>query len=108
MNVAFHGRHEYPAFGLHGAGFFGFYKWYKVSHGLFHHSCTLNHLRQEHFPRTKKIANLIHAIHQRAFNHVNRPGRRQTGFFCVINDILVDTFNQRVGKPLAGGLFSPG
>ena len=40
---------------------------------LFHHTGTFNHLRQKHLAFTKQVTHHIHAIHEWALNHVQRP-----------------------------------
>ena len=76
--------------------FAGFYEWFEVSHRLLHHTRRFDHLRQEHFPFAKQIADHVHAVHQRAFNHFNRARSLLTGFFGVLFNKFGNTFDQRV------------
>ena len=43
-----------------------------MRHRLLHHAGAFHHLRQEHFALPEQIAHDIHAIHQRAFDNVQR------------------------------------
>jgi hypothetical protein len=58
----------------------------QVGHRLLHHARRLDHLRQEHLARAEQVADDVHARHQRAFDHVQRPAaaaRWLPGFFGV-------------------------
>jgi hypothetical protein len=45
---------------------------HQVGHGLLHHARGLDHLGQEHLAGAEQVADDIHAVHQRAFDHVQR------------------------------------
>ena len=64
-------------------------------------------MRQEHFARTKQIADHIHAVHQGVFNHLNRAFGGRTRFFGVRFDVGRNAFHQRMGDALLHGLFAP-
>ncbi len=44
----------------------------QVGHGLLHHARAFHHLGQEHLARAKQVADHVHAVHQRAFDDVQR------------------------------------
>ncbi|CCJ90122.1 hypothetical protein BN132_2050 [Cronobacter turicensis 564] len=95
MHVAFHGREHDFAVAL--AHFLtGLNVWLQVRHGLLHDSSGFHHLRQEHFPLAEQIADHIHAIHQRAFNHLNRTFRLLARLFGILLDKLGNAFHQRI------------
>ncbi|EGF30551.1 hypothetical protein IMCC9480_1254 [Oxalobacteraceae bacterium IMCC9480] len=83
----------------------------QVGHGLFHHACRLDHLRQKHLALAEQIANDVHAIHQRAFDHVDRPAavgqQLLARFFGVFDDPLRDAVDQRVRQPLLHRAVAP-
>ena len=53
----------------------GFHERRQVRDGLLHHARGLHHLRQEHLARAEQIADHAHAVHQRAFDHQQRPAQ---------------------------------
>jgi hypothetical protein len=57
--------------------------------GLLHHAGGFHHLRQEHLARAEQVADDVHAVHQRAFDHLQRPFRREARGFGVVVDIGV-------------------
>ncbi len=71
---------------------------FEVGHRLLHYAGRFHHLRQEHFPFAKQVADHIHAVHQRPFDHLNRAGGLLTGFFGILLDKLGNAFHQRVFK----------
>ena len=95
MNVAFYrGNHH---FAVTGALFFtGFDKRLKVGHRLFHDASGFHHLRQEHFAFAEQIADHVHAVHQRPFDHLNRAGSLLTRFFGVLFDKFGNALHQRI------------
>ena len=90
------------------AQFFLFHVRQKVSNGLLHHASGFHHLRQEHFARAKQVTNHVHPVHQRAFNHVQRPLSFEAGGFCIFDDKLCDAMHQRMGQTLPHRGFTPG
>ena len=74
----------------------------QVRHGLLHHPRGFHHLRQKHFARAKQIADDIHAIHQRAFNYMDRAptGLHQfeAHFFGVFGNPLRNAMHQSVSE----------
>ena len=78
VHVALDGGDDDLALGLHVAasGFhlalFFFDVGQQVGHGLLHHAGAFHHLGQEHLARAKQVAHHVHAVHQRAFDDVQR------------------------------------
>jgi hypothetical protein len=68
---------------------------------LLHYTCTLNHLRQEHFAGAKQVTNDVHAIHERAFNHFDWSTACthdfSAQFFSIFFNKSSDAVNQGVG-----------
>src|SRR6185369_13204340 len=100
VDVALHGGEHDLAGGIaavagHAIGevarLFLFHERHEVSDRLLHHAGRLHHLRQEHFSVTEEIADNVHAGHQRAFDHVQRPLDRQPRGFGVFLDEFGDT-----------------
>ena len=104
MHIALHRRNNNFAFRLGGQTcaalffrFFFFDEGHQVGYRLLHHTRRLHHLRQEHFSLTKKIADDVHTIHQRAFDHMNRTTTFRchllARFFSIFNNPLRDAVN---------------
>ena len=73
VHVAFYRCHEYLAVGaaVHGLG--GLDVGDEIGHGLFHDARALYHLRQKHLAGAEQIAHHVHAVHERTFDHLDRP-----------------------------------
>ena len=98
VDVAFHGRNDHLA--VAGALFLaGFNIRFQIGDRLFHHAGRLYHLRQEHFAFAEQIADHVHAVHQRAFNHFYRTSGLLARLFGIQLDKLGNAFYQRVFKP---------
>ena len=95
VDIAFHGGDHHLAVGFT-LLFAGFNKRFEIRHCLFHDARRFDHLWQEHFPFAKQIADHVHTVHQRAFNHFNRARSLLAGFFGILLDKLGNAFNQRV------------
>ena len=78
VDVALDGRHDDPALALGRSGFllFRLDEGDEVRDRALHHAGRLHHLRQEHLARSEQVADDVHAVHQRAFDHLDRPGER--------------------------------
>ena len=109
MHIALHRRHQDLALGLALAGAFllRFDERNEMGHGLLHHAGGLHHLRQEHLARTEQVAHHVHAVHQRPFDHVQRPLGLEPGFLGVFHHIVGNAVHQRVRQPLLHGAFTP-
>ena len=106
VHIAFDGGDDDFAFGFDIAarvlqGFFlGFNIGQQMRHRLLHHAGRFHHLWQEHFALAKQIANHIHAIHQRAFDHMQRPAALSqyglVSLFRVFDNKFSDAMHQRM------------
>ena len=85
-------------------GFFLLHEGLEVSDGLLHGTRALDYLRQEHLARAEQVADHVHAVHQRAFDDLDRTAaaRRDRGaaLLGVLDDELRDAVDQRVREHL--------
>ena len=90
--------------GLHHRRFFGLDIGQEMRHRLLHDAGTLDHLGQKHLALAKQIPHHIHAVHQRAFDDVQRtPTLGQDGaigFLGVLGNEVGDAMHQRMAQPL--------
>ena len=72
--------------------------------GFFHDARGFDDLGQEHLAAAKQVADDIHPVHQRPFDHLNRATpcllNREPRFFSVVNHMRVDAFDKRMFEPL--------
>ena len=104
VNVALDGRHDDPALALGRAGPFllGLDERDQVGDRALHHARRLHHLRQEHLARPEQVADDVHAVHQRAFDDLDRARCELLArFLGIVDDVRVDALDQRVGQALA-------
>ena len=77
----------------------------QVRNGLLHHPGRLHDLGQEHLARAEEITDDVHAVHQRALDHLDRAttcgGDLGPQFLGVGIDVGVDALDQGVRDPLA-------
>ena len=78
----------------------GFDERQQVRHRALHHAGRLDHLRQEHAARSEQVADHVHAVHQRPFDHLDRADDALAGFLGILDDERVDALDQGVGEPL--------
>ena len=71
-----------------------------MRHRLLHDAGGFHHLRQEHLAAAEQISDHVHAGHQRAFDHLDRPRHGQAGFLGVHFNKGVHALDQRMFKPL--------
>ena len=99
------GNHDFAfgfclAPGLHHRELFCFDVRQQMRHGLLHDPGTLDHLGQKHLALAKQVADHVHAIHERAFNHVQWPSALgqyvAVGLFGVHCDEIGDAMHQRM------------
>ena len=93
---------------MRAAVFFLLHVGHQVSHRLLHHPRRFHHLRQEHFAGAEQVADDIHAVHQRAFDHVQRLLGGEPRFLDVGLDEFGDAVHQRMRQPLVDRLVAPG
>ena len=79
-----------------------------MRHGLLHHPGAFDHLGQEHLAVTEKIANHVHAGHQRAFDYLDGVAGVLPAGFRVVNNVTGNAFNQGMLQALLNGPFTPG
>ena len=109
VHVALHGRHDDLAVGAltpprpSPASMNGI----EVRDRLLHHARALHHLRQEHLAGAEQVADDVHAVHQRAFDHLQRPLELQPRLFGVLDDEVVDALDERVLEPLRDRQLAP-
>ena len=72
-----------------------------MRHGLLHDARGLHHLRQEHLARAEQVADHVHAVHERAFDDVQRMLGGEPRLFRVFDDELVVARHQRMAQALA-------
>jgi hypothetical protein len=99
----FTGRHDDAALGARGqAGrrLLGLDERHEMRDRLLHDARALDHLRQEHLARAEQVSDDVHAVHQRSFDHLDRPsaarGYGETRLLGVLDDPVGDAFDQRV------------
>ena len=73
----------------------------QVGDRLLHHPRRLHHLRQEHLPGAEQVADHVHAVHQRAFDHVQRARGQHPRFLGVGLDPRIQAVHQRVAQAFA-------
>ena len=75
VNVAFDRRHHDPTLALRCAGCFLLLldEGDKVRDRPLHDARGLHDLRQEHLARSEQVADDVHSVHQRPFDHLDRP-----------------------------------
>jgi len=118
VHIALDGGNHDLAFALHVAtrGFelalFFLDVGHQVGDGLLHHAGTFDYLRQEHLALAKQVAHHVHAIHQRAFDHMERTAtialEGLPHLFSVFSDEFVDAVHQRVRQAFTHGQRTPG
>ena len=79
----------------------------QIRDSFFHDTGRFHHLRQEHLAFAKQIADYVHAIHERAFNHFQRFCVVVAGFFHVLVNVLHNALDQAVREALLHGGFAP-
>ena len=77
---------------------------HQVRDRLLHHARRLHHLRQEHLARAEQVADDVHAVHQRPFDHVDRPAALPAiccaRLLGVLDDEVGDAVHQRMRQAL--------
>ena len=58
-------------------------------------------------PGAEQIADRLHAVHQRTFDHVERPRQLLAGLFSVLLDEVDDAVDERVREPPFDRLLAP-
>ena len=63
---------------------------------------------QEHLPGAEQVADDLHAVHQRALDHLERAVVDLAGLLGVVLDEVDDAVDQRVREPLLHRALAPG
>ena len=108
VHVAFHGGHHHLAVGARAARFAALDIGDEHRDRLLHDARRLDHLRQEHLARTEQVAHHVHPVHERAFDHIERPlrpARRASSVSSSTNSI--DALDERVLEPLGDRELAP-
>ena len=79
----------------------------EVGDRALHRARALDDLRQEHLPRAEEVAHDLHPVHQRAFDDVERTGRRGARLLGVLLDEVDDPVHERVRQALGDGRLAP-
>src|SRR5581483_7278363 len=87
--------------------FFSFEIWQEDRYRLLHHASALHHLRQKHLPRTEKIADDIHASHERTFNNAERRLVFLPRFFHILLQKFRDSVDEGVREPFLNRTLPP-
>ena len=74
---------------------------------LLHHPRRLHDLGEEHAAAAEQVADDVHAGHQRALDHVERPDRGEACLLDVVGDEVGDAVHQRVREALFDGELAP-
>ena len=106
QHLAIIARHGFGARCLH-FGLFSLHKRLKIGDSAFHHARGFHHLRQEHFTLAKQITDRVHAVHQRAFNHIERARQFEARLFRVVFNKIGNAIDQRMRQPCFHRLFAP-
>ena len=71
VDIPFNGGEQNLSASFRNAGFFffSFDKRHEIGNRFLHHPRTFDDLRQEHLSGAKQIADDIHAVHERTFDH---------------------------------------
>ncbi len=116
VHVALHGRHHDLAVGAAFGraarelplGLLLLHERHQIGDRLLHHARRLDHLRQEHLARAEQVADHVHAVHQWAFDHVQRPLGALARLLGVGLDEIGEAVHQRMRQPLVHRPFAPG
>ena len=111
VHVAFDRRHHDRALRLAGLTRFCFLRLDErdeMPDRLLHDPRALDDLRQEHLSGAEQIADDVHTGHQRAFDHLNRPGVFLPRLLGVVDDMRRDPLDERVREPLLHRAAAPG
>ena len=108
MDIALHGReHDLAVRPSRALGLCRLDVGDEVGDRLLHHARALHHLGEEHLPGAEQVANDVHAVHQRAFDDLDRLFDLQPEFLDIIDDELVDTVDECVGDAFSHGGAAP-
>ena len=78
------------------------------SHGLLHHACTLDDLREKHLAGTEKVSHDVHAVHQWAFDDLQWGTDFGEDFSDVGLDVLCGALHEGVFNAVPHRELAPG
>ncbi len=87
---------------------FGLHEGLEPRDGALHGARALDHLRQKHLAGAEQLADDLHPVHQRAFDHLEGPPVLQSRLFGVGLDVVDDPVHERVREPVLDARFAPG
>src|SRR3954468_9585088 len=100
MHITFDRRDNYSAVRAPLTALLFLNEWHKVSHRTLHDARALHNLGKEHLAGAKQVADNVHAIHERPFNHLQRTSEGEPGLFGILDDEIIQTLDQRMLQTL--------
>ena len=85
----------------------GFDERNQVRHGPLHHARTLDDLRQKHLAGAKQIADDVHAVHQRPFDHMDGPLDGEPSLLGVFENEVSHTMHECIGETFTHRQLAP-
>ncbi|OPZ94228.1 MAG: hypothetical protein BWY72_02372 [Bacteroidetes bacterium ADurb.Bin416] len=73
----------------------------------FHHTGTLDDLRQEHLPGTEEVTHRVHALHQGLFDDVNGVGVLRQAFGDIFLQMIGHSPDQCILQPFFHAFVAP-
>ncbi len=109
VHVALHRGEQHLALRLLVAGalLFLLHEGQEIGDRFLHHARAFHDLRQKHFAVAEEIADDAHALHQRAFDDLERRGIFLARLLGVGIDEIDDALDQRVAEPFLDGQRAP-
>ena len=110
VHVAFDRGHQDFArvqVGAAGGFFLRLHEREQVGHRLLHHAGRLHDLRQKHLAGAEQIADNVHAVHERAFDHGQWLAVFPARLFDILLDVVHNALHQRVAEPLFDAALAP-
>ena len=112
MHVALDRRHDDLAVGVPAIQSLLFLLLLHVRHqigdGLLHHAGGFHHLRQEHASGAEQIADYVHAVHQRPFDHMQRALGLGPRLLDIRFNEIGNPVHERMGQSLLDRSLAPG
>src|SRR5580692_6889896 len=103
VHVALHGGHHYLAVRSRAAALAALDIRHEHRDRLLHHTRGLDHLREKHLARAEQIADDVHSVHERPFDHIERTRGLQSRLLGVLEYELIYALDERVLEALGDG-----